>query len=47
MTLLHLWKVREKVEHAHCYYDNSTYLTESIAGKPHQEWDDTTKVGVV
>ena len=37
MTLLHLWNVRKEVEHAHCHYDNSTHLTELIAGKPHQE----------
>ena len=47
MTLLHLWDVRKEVEYARCYYDNNTRLAESIAGKPHQEWDDTTKVCVV
>ncbi len=46
MTLLHLWKVREKIEYADCHYDNSTHLTELIADKPHQEWEGTTKVCV-
>ncbi len=38
MTLLHLWKVREKIEYADCHYDNSTHLTESNATKTYQEW---------
>ena len=34
MTLLHLWKVREKIEYADCHYDNTPTWQNPTLPKP-------------